>query len=116
MKKDDLVCSNQKSAKNINLNISKSEIKEMAYYFSIFSDITRLKIIYILSEINEVCVCNLAPLLKISRPAAFHQLTLLEKEGLLNSTKVGKFVYYSLKNKQIRQFIESFLDNIKRKE
>ena len=68
--------------------------------FKIFSDPTRVKILYALSQ-RELCVCDLASLLEMTHSAVSHQLRIMRNSNLVKFKKVGKNVYYSLRDEHI---------------
>ncbi len=68
--------------------------------FKIFSDPTRVKILYALSQ-RELCVCDLASLLEMTHSAISHQLRIMRNSNLVKFKKVGKNVYYSLRDEHI---------------
>lgn len=64
-------------------------------FFSVFSDITRVKMISALA-IAEMCVSDISALLKINQTTVSHQLRNLRKSGIVRSRRQGKVVFYSL--------------------
>jgi ArsR family transcriptional regulator, lead/cadmium/zinc/bismuth-responsive transcriptional repressor len=68
--------------------------------FKIFSDPTRVKILYALSK-RDLCVCDLASLLEMTHSAVSHQLRIMRNSNLVKFKKVGKNVYYSLRDEHI---------------
>jgi ArsR family transcriptional regulator, lead/cadmium/zinc/bismuth-responsive transcriptional repressor len=83
--------------------------------FKIFSDPTRVKILYALSQ-RELCVCDLASLLEMTHSAVSHQLRIMRNNNLVKFKKVGKNVYYSLRDEHInimlRMGIEHAIESI----
>ncbi len=61
--------------------------------FSMFSDATRLKIIYALS-ISEMCVTDLAIALEINQSTLSHQLKALRGMGVISAKRRGKTIFY----------------------
>lgn len=51
--------------------------------------------------IRRMCVCEIMAALDMTQPTASHHLGLLEKEGLLERRKEGKWAYYSLVNPRV---------------
>jgi DNA-binding transcriptional ArsR family regulator len=68
--------------------------------FKIFSDTTRLKILYALSQ-KELCVCEIAEILEMTHSAVSHQLRLMRNNNLVKFKKDGKNVYYSLADEHV---------------
>lgn len=62
------------------------------------ADPTRLKIIYILSKTDELCVCQIIETLDKSQSTISHHLNILKKSNIVDWRKKGQWIYYSLKN------------------
>ncbi len=60
------------------------------------ADENRLRLLLLLRE-RELFVCQLMAVLNISQPLVSRNLTLLDREGLLDSRRQGKHVFYRLK-------------------
>ena len=84
-------------------------------FFKIIGDDTRLKILYALDS-NEMCVCDIANLLSMTKSAVSHQLSLLKENGLVKSNKVGREVYYTLDDEHVREVIEVACTHVLHKE
>ena len=68
---------------------------DLADLFKVFSDSTRVKILCVLQR-HEVCVCDIAALLEMTKSAISHQLRTLRQTRLVKYRREGKSVYYSL--------------------
>ncbi len=64
--------------------------------FKILADETRLGIVLLLSELGELCVCDLCTALDQSQPKISRHLALLRESGLLLDRKQGKWVHYRI--------------------
>ena len=60
------------------------------------ADITRLRIIHLIKENNELCVCELTEALDIIQPKISRHLAILRKTGLLIDRREGQWIFYSL--------------------
>ncbi len=78
----------------------KETIDNLADFFKVMGDKTRLKIISSL-VITELCVCDISHILGMSQSAVSHQLIVLKKNGFVKYKRVGKIVYYSLNDEHI---------------
>lgn len=87
------------------------EIYDLAEFFKIFADSTRMKIIYALME-NELCVCDLANIVNTTQSAISHQLKILRQSKLVKFRKEGKVVYYSLDDEHISQIVKKGREHI----
>lgn len=74
---------------------SEDILIDMAEFFKMLGDSTRIRIIYALKA-GELCVCDLAAVLGMTSTAVSHQLRLLKQTDLVRSRREGKVVYYSL--------------------
>ena len=81
------------------------EVSGISEVFRALSDETRTKIIYLLS-VRELCVCDLADILKMSLPAISHHLRLLRAMRLVKYRREGKQAFYSLDDEHIIQLIQ----------
>lgn len=88
--------------------------KDLAKFFKILGDETRIKIIWALN-INELCVCDLCNILKMTKSAISHQLAYLRKERVVKFKKIGKSVYYSLDDYHIKNIFDISLEHLKEK-
>ena len=83
-------------------NMGDQGIYEVIDFFKALGDLSRLRIIRILSscEENQYCVADLAKKLGISQPAVSQHLKVLRHIGIVSSRKLGFRVYYRI-NKEI---------------
>lgn len=81
------------------------DLYKLAEFFKAFSDPTRAKIISAL-HIHEMCVCDLAVLLGMTKSAVSHQLRFLRQSNLVRYNKVGKVVFYSLADDHIQSILQ----------
>lgn len=86
-------------------------IYDLAEFFKVFADSTRMKIIYALME-NELCVCDIANIVQTTQSAISHQLRLLKQAKLVKFRKEGKVVYYSLDDDHIIQIVKKGREHI----
>ena len=80
------------------LSLEKSQ--RMAEFFSVLSDPNRLRIVSALAA-QELCVCDLAAIVKMSESAVSHQLRALRAMRLVGYRRQGRNVFYSLKDRHI---------------
>lgn len=77
--------------------------------FKVLADDTRLKIIYALSQEDELCVCDVATIIGATNAATSHHLRLLRNMGLAIYRKEGKLAFYSLQSKHVDHLIREAL-------
>ena len=60
------------------------------------SDMNRLRIVSALSRYDELCACQITEVLQVTGATASRHLSILQKAGLLDSRKEGRWVYFRL--------------------
>ena len=68
---------------------------DLADLFKVFSDTTRIKILYSLMN-GELCVADIAEAIGATQSAVSHQLRILKASRLVRFQRDGKNVLYSL--------------------
>ncbi len=107
---EDLV---EKSKKDL---LSDEILGEVADFFKVFSDKTRLKIVTVLLK-EELCVCDIATVLNMSQSSISHQLRVLRQNKIVKNRKEGKVVYYSLDDEHINNIVSQGIEHyVHRKE
>ncbi|MFX0548354.1 ArsR/SmtB family transcription factor [Hathewaya histolytica] len=91
--------------------LDEDTLQDISDLFKVFSDSTRIKIIFILFK-SEMCVCDIATLLQMNQSAISHQLRVLKQARLVKYRKEGKSVYYSLDDNHIEDIFHMALDHI----
>ena len=79
-------------------------------YFKVLGDETRTKIIWALDQ-HEMCVCDIATVLGMTKSAISHQLSTLKKANLVKNRRDGKVVYYSLADDHVKLMLESSIEH-----
>ena len=79
--------------------------------FKLMSDLTRLRLFWLLCHCEE-CVQNLSALMNVSSPALSHHLKLLKACGLIASRRSGKEVYYRAANHPRAQALHMVIEQI----
>ncbi len=67
--------------------------------FKILSDLTRLRVLLLLSREGELCVCELTHALDEIQPKISRHLGLLREAGLVLDRRQGQWIYYRLNPK-----------------
>ena len=83
----------------------------LANLYKMFADKTRVRILWALS-CEEMCVCDLAVLLGMTKSAISHQLKSLRLSNLVKYNRQGKVVYYSLADDHVRDIFEKGIEHI----
>ena len=88
---------------------------KLAEFFKILGDTTRAKILFALDQ-NEMCVCDIANVLGMTKSSISHQLATLKQSGIVKYRKEGKEVYYTLDDDHVQQVFEIAIEHIQHKE
>lgn len=89
----------------------EEELQDLADFFKVFGDATRLKILYVLL-CSEMCVYDIAAMLGMSQSAISHQLRVLKQMALVKNRREGKIIFYSLADSHIVTILSQGLDHI----
>ena len=84
---------------------------DLADFFRLFGDSTRVKILYALSQ-SELCVGDIAELLNMTQSAISHQLRVLKQSKLVKYRREGKAVLYSLADGHVTTILKQGLEHI----
>lgn len=86
-------------------------LSDLADLYKMFGDSTRLQILSAL-RLKELCVGDLADLLKMTPSAISHQLRTLRAQNLVTYRREGKMSYYSLADEHVEIIIDMGLEHI----
>ena len=84
---------------------------DLADLFKVFSDTTRIKILYALHD-DELCVQDIANAVQLSQSAVSHQLRVLKDSKLVRFRREGKTVFYALDDDHVRSILSMGMDHI----
>lgn len=87
------------------------ELQDLADFFKVFGDATRLKILNVLL-CSEMCVYDIATVLGMSQSAISHQLRVLKQMDLVKNRREGKTMFYALADDHISTILNQGLDHI----
>ena len=91
---------------------SEDMICELADFYKVFGDVTRVKILCALFQ-AESCVCGLAEAVGMTQSAISHQLRILKQMKLVKNRREGKTVYYSLADSHIQTILNQGMEHIR---
>ncbi len=119
MPKNEYICDcNMVHVEMVNDTLSKMPENDilcgLAGFFKIMGDTTRCKLLFALLQ-YEMCVCDLANVLSMTKSSVSHQLSKMKDVGLIKCRKSGKTVYYSLDDGHIQEIFEVGLNHINHK-
>ncbi len=64
-------------------------------YIKALSDEIRIRILHLLLK-GELCVCKIVQVINIPQSSLSHHLSILKKNGIIQTRKSGKWNYYSI--------------------
>ena len=119
MSKNEFICDCNVIHQDVVDNVSKNlpEFKtflKLADFFKLLGDTTRAKILFSLDK-HEMCVCDIANVLGMSKSSISHQLGTLRRAGIVKCRKEGKEVYYMLDDDHVKKSFELGLEHIEHK-
>ena len=94
--------------------IDENTVNHLAEFFKILGDTTRVKILHALDQ-NEMCVCDIANVLNMSKSSISHQLGTLRRSGIVKCRKQGKEVFYMLDDEHVQEVFEVGMEHINHK-
>jgi ArsR family transcriptional regulator len=116
MNKEELICDcniiHEEAVKKALKNKPKEEeLNKLSQLFKVIGDPTRIKILWVLDN-HEMCVCDIANALNMTKSSISHQLAILRKEKIVTYKKCGKEVYYTLFDNHVNKLYEIGLEHI----
>ena len=72
---------------------------------------TRVQILHALEQ-SEMCVCDLAVLLGVTKSAISHQLKALRLANLVKFRREAQIVYYSLADDHVKEIIDKGFEHL----
>ena len=119
MSRNEFICDcsviHQEVVENTTKNmLEENTFNKLAEFFKIIGDTTRVKILFALDQ-NEMCVCDIANVLGMSKSSISHQLGTLRRSGIVKCRKSGKEVFYTLDDNHIKEVFEIGIEHIEHK-
>ena len=87
----------------------RPDLSDIAKIFSTIGSETRLKILFLLSEAGELCVCDLSDILGQSVSRVSHQLRKLKDRGFVKTRIDSPTIYYSVSNNSFPNILVNFV-------
>jgi ArsR family transcriptional regulator, lead/cadmium/zinc/bismuth-responsive transcriptional repressor len=96
-------------ADHVQINECKKKLKDNSISLSQLSKVlelagneVRLKILFLLEVEDRLCPCDLSDILGMSIPAVSQHLRKLKDGNVIESTREGQTIYYSLKEEHLK--------------
>lgn len=80
-------------------------LSDMAGFFKVLADETRLKILYSLFD-GAKCVMHISERVEMSQSAVSHQLAILKRANLVKVARSGKNQVYSISDEHVRLVVD----------
>lgn len=71
-------------------------MKDLEYFFKALADVTRIQMVWLLLNKEELCVCDFIEVLKVSQSKASRHLRYLFHAGIVMDRRAGQWIHYSL--------------------
>ena len=84
----------------------------LAELYKLIGDTTRCRILFTLDK-NEMCVCDIANVLNMTKSAVSHQLAVLRNSRIVKCRRSGKEVYYTLDDDHVVDVFEIALLHVR---
>jgi len=79
-------------------------MRELIKVLKALSDEVRLRILKILQERDELCVCEIMQALDISQTRTSRNLGILKDAGFVTDRREGVWIYYSISDRKINEY------------
>lgn len=91
---------------------NKENIEHIADLFKAFGDATRVRILFLLLEKEELCVSEITDEVELTQSAVSHQLRILKQMHLIKYRREGKNIVYSLADDHVRTILQMGLEHV----
>lgn len=88
------------------------EYEDIALLHKMMADHTRLRVLRSLQS-GEMCVCDIAVTLGMSKSAVSHHLKALRLTRLVSARRDGKSVYYTLSDDHVGELMQVSLEHVR---
>jgi len=93
------------------LHKAATSFSRLSQVLSLAGNGVRMKILYLLEEESELCVCDLADILEMTIPAVSQHLRKLKDGNILQTRRNAQTIYYSLKEEHL-EIIKPLFEHI----
>lgn len=84
------------------INKNQAVFLQLSDILTLAGSESRLKVLFLLEEENELCPCDLADILDMTVPAVSQHLRKLKDAGIIQSRREGQTIYYSLSDENLK--------------
>lgn len=86
--------------------LGPDELSSLAQLFRLLGDPTRVRLLYALLEVGEMCVSDLAAAVDAQESTVSQALRLLRASGAVVGRRDGRLVYYRLTDAHVRMLLD----------
>ena len=83
------------------------DAKEAAWTAKALADPIRVSMVRALGREGRLCVCELMHVIDRSQPSTSHHLRILREAGIVNESRKGKWIFYTLSDESILEILDS---------
>jgi len=84
------------------LKANSSSLFKLSKILELAGNEVRLKMLYLLEEEGRLCPCDLSDILGMTIPAVSQHLRKLKDRNIIEATREGQTIYYSLKEEHLK--------------
>ena len=88
----------------------KTNLENLADLLTVAGSGTRLKILFLLAQDSELCVCDLADVTGTTVSAISHQLSKLRAHRLIGKRRAGQTIFYRLLDTPFAEFLRHLFE------
>jgi len=89
---------------------AEDHLGHAAAVFKALADPTRLRILKAISQVGELCECNIVPAFGLSQPTISYHLKTLREAGLIRSERRGQWVYHRVAQKALLRTVRDLAE------
>ena len=93
---------------------ANGDVDALADFLSIAGNPHRLRILLYLSEVEELCVCDVADLLDLSMTTVSAHLNKMKLQGVLKTRRDAQMIYYSIADKERMKVLARAFGDLRR--
>lgn len=84
------------------VKLNSSSLAQLGKVLDLAGNEVRLKILYLLEEEDKLCPCDMSDILGMSIPAVSQHLRKLKDGNVIEATRSGQTIFYSLKEEHLK--------------
>jgi ArsR family transcriptional regulator len=92
--------------------LAEATVNDLVSVFKLLADETRLRVLFYLTQRDELHVRALCSLLGQSQPAVSHHLALLRDAGLIEPRRSGKHNFYRLMPQKFQELLDTLFASV----